>query len=279
MRGAGMIELTVRAGLGNRMREIDSGLALSRAANKRLKVYWLKNKNLNCPYDRLFEPIAGVRIVDIETSRKRALLSPSSLWYRIRKRARLRPVDLFLGNEEIRRYRDTGIDLASVVSKAKRCGIETFMRFYESVGYVDLKPKKEILREVERTMGSLEPGKLIGVHIRRGDNDAAIQVSPVEAFIERMQLEVDQDPEVSFYLATDDPVTETRVKECFPGRVLTRPKVFARNRAEGVRDALVDLLVLSRCRLILGSYWSSFSDTASELAGAKRETVRAKAVT
>jgi hypothetical protein len=274
-----MIELTVRAGLCNRMREIDCALALSRATNKRLKVYWLKNKNLNCPYEQLFEPIENVRIVDIEASRKRAFFRPRSIWYRIRKRARLRPVDLFLGNEEIRRYRDAGIDLASVVSKAKRCGIETFMRFYGSVGYDGLKPKKDILQEVERTIGSVDPGKLIGVHIRRGDNDAAIQVSPVEAFIERMQWEVEQDLEASFFLATDDPATEQRVKECFPGRVLTRPKVFARDRAEGVRDALVDLLVLSRCRLILGSYWSSFSDTASELAGARRETVRTKAAT
>ncbi len=275
-----MIELTVRAGLCNRMREIDSALTLSRVTNKRLKVYWLKNKNLNCPYGQLFEPIEGVRIVDIESSRKRAFGSPSSLWYRIRKRARLRPVDLFLGNEEIRRYRDAGTDLASVVSQAKRCGIETFMRFYGPAPcYDDLKPKKEILRQVEGTIGGLAPAKLIGVHIRRGDNDAAIQVSPVEAFIERMRLEVDQDPEVSFFLATDDPATERRVKECFPGKVLTRAKVLARDRPEGVRDALVDLLVLSRCRLILGSYWSSFSDTASELAGAKRETVRAKAAT
>jgi hypothetical protein len=275
----GLIELTVRAGLCNRMREIDSALALARAANKGLRVYWLKNKNLDCPYGQLFAPIPGVRIIDIETSRKKAFLSPASLWYRVRKRAHLWPVDLFLGNEEIRRYRDAGIDLASVVSKAKRCGIETFMRFYRSAGYVDLKPRAEIMREVEKTIGRLDPGGLIGVHIRRGDNAAAIQVSPVEAFRERMQREVDEDPQATFFLATDDPATERQMKERFPGKVVTRPKVFARDRPEGVRDALVDVLVLSRCRLILGSYWSSFSDTASELAGAKRETVRVPAAT
>lgn len=274
----GVIELTVRAGLGNRMREIASGLALSKAANKRLKVYWLNNKNLNCPYERLFEPIDGVRIASIETNRRRALLSPRSLLYRVRKKLRLRPFDLFLGNVEIHRYKDEGVDLASVVSGARRCGIETFMRFYGSPPSFDaLRPKRDIQEEVESTIGTLDTTKLIGVHIRRGDNEAAVQVSPLEAFIVRMQEEIERDPEASFFLATDDPATEQTVKESLPGRVLARPKVFARDRAEGVRDALVDLLVLARCRLILGSYWSSFSDAASELRGARRETVRAKA--
>ena len=59
----------------------------------------------------------------------------------------------------------------------------------------------------------------------------------------------------------------------FPGGVVTRPKVFARDKASGVRDALVDLLLLSRCRLIIGSHWSSFSETAAELGGARLEIV------
>jgi hypothetical protein len=278
MKRAGVIELTVRAGLGNRMREIASGLALARAADKRLKVFWLNNKNLNCPYERLFEPIEGVRIVSIESNRRRALRSPRSLLYRVRKKLRLKPFDLFLGNVEIGRYKDEGIDLASVVSQTRRCGIETFMRFYGSVAcYDDLKAKEEILEEADRAISGVEQDKLIGVHIRRGDNEAAIQVSPVEAFIERMQEEISQDPGAIFFLSTDDPETEQAVKDSFPGKVLTRPKVFARNQTEGVRDALVDLLVLSKCRLILGSYWSSFSDAASELSGARRETVRIRA--
>lgn len=74
-------------------------------------------------------------------------------------------------------------------------------------------------------------------------------------------------------LATDDPAIEYAIKERFPDRVVVRPKVFARDKAAGVRDALVDLLLLSRCRRILGSHWSSFSETAAEIGGIDLEIV------
>jgi hypothetical protein len=112
------------------------------------------------------------------------------------------------------------------------------------------------------------------VHIRRGDNSASIQVSPLELFLERMRIEVERESETRFFLATDDAATEQTVKERFPGRVTTRDKSFARNRARGVQDALVDLLVLSKCSLILGSYWSSFSQTAAEMGRGTLEIVR-----
>jgi hypothetical protein len=56
-----------------------------------------------------------------------------------------------------------------------------------------------------------------------------------------MRDELEQDPEVSLFLATDDPETGQRVKSCFPRKVLTRAKVLARDRADGVRDALIVL--------------------------------------
>jgi hypothetical protein len=117
-------------------------------------------------------------------------------------------------------------------------------------------------------------GRIVGVHIRRGDNDASIQVSPLDSFLKRMQREVEQDPATHFFLATDDQPTERAVTDTFLGRVTTRGKDLARNRTAGVQDALVDLLVLSKCSLILGSYWSSFSQTAAEMGGVELEIVR-----
>ena len=41
-----------------------------------------------------------------------------------------------------------------------------------------------------------------------------------------------------------------------------------------IKDALIDLYGLSRCRLILGSYWSSFSETAAAIGGSELLIVR-----
>lgn len=272
-----MIELRVSTGLCNRMRAIASALALSRAAKQPLTVYWFDTRALNCPYKRLFEPIDGVEVVGVGTGRLRAPLSPGAL--RLRSAERRMPYDLFLSGEKIEELRAQGVDLATAVAQAKRCGIETYGRFYGSPPYYeDLKPRQDLLSAAEETVARMAAGsgagRVVGVHIRRGDNGASIQVSPLELFLERMWREVDQDPEARFFLATDDPDTERTVMGEFPGRVTVRSKDFARDRAKGVKDALVDLLVLSKCSLVLGSYWSSFSQTAAEMGGGTLEIVR-----
>jgi hypothetical protein len=269
-----LIELRVHAGLCNRMRETASALALAEAAGQKLDVYWLKNKHLNCSFDRLFEPIKGVRVVSVETNRWRALLSPSSLYYRLKVvRA---PNDLFLGNEQILRYRADGVDMVPLVAAAKHCVIITYYSHFATLAHLELfRPKEDILAEAEAAMAGMDARSLVGVHIRGTDNAEAAERSPLEAFLTRMGQEVDRDPEVRFFLATDDPATERLVKERFPGQLATIPKEFARDKAAGVRAALVDLLVLSRCRWILGSHWSSFTNMAAELGGVQVEIVEA----
>jgi hypothetical protein len=265
-----LIELRVHAGLCNRMREMASAIALAKAAGQSLTVYWFRNKHLNCTFRRLFEPVEGVDVVDVYSSRVRGLFSVGSLRYRLRG-VRQR-VDMALVNETVEEARADGVDLVPLVAKAKRCVVITYYSLFDTRPYLGaFRPRPDILAEVDKAVTEIAPAGLVGVHIRGTDNLESTEHSPVESFLERMQIEVDRDPKVRFFLATDDPETECAVKERFPGRVLTRPKVFARDKAEGVRDALVDLLVLARCRLILGSYWSSFTNMAADLGGAQVE--------
>ena len=272
-----MIELRVNSGLCNRMRAMDSALALSRAAKQPLTVYWFNTGALNCSYSDLFEPIDGIEVVDVATGRLKSALDRGARCLRAADREM--PYDLFLSGDKIDELRGQGVDLAVPAAQAKRCGIETYGRFYGSPPfYSDFKPKEALLREAEKTLAIMMAdggsGKAVGVHIRRGDNSASVQVSPLELFLERMQAELNQDAQARFYLATDDPNTECMVVARFPGRVTIRAKDFARDRTKGVQDALVDLLVLSKCSLVLGSYWSSFSQTASEMGGGALEIVR-----
>jgi hypothetical protein len=257
------------------MRAISSALALSRAAGQPLKVYWFKTGALNCPYGKLFEPMPGVKVVDVSTGRLRSLVDPGSL--RLRVAGWRRPYDLFLSSDKMDELRAQGIDLADAAAKAKRCGVECYGPFYGSpASYEDLKPKQPLLDAAEKTLSGITAGghsRVVGVHIRRGDNDASIQVSPLDVFLQRMRREVSHDPEVRFFLATDDPCTERVVMSEFPGRVTTRSKDFSRERTRGAQDALIDLLVLSKCCQVLGSYWSSFSQTAAEMGGVALEIV------
>jgi hypothetical protein len=190
-----LIELRVHAGLCNRMREICSALALAEASGQSLVVYWLKNRYLNCSFSALFEPIEGVRVVDVETGRLRALLRPYSLHYRLRVvRA---PIDLFIGNEQVEQYRADGVDVVPLAAAAKHCVVITHHSLFETAPYLKvLRPKKGILALVEKEKSQLDIARCVGVHIRGTDNAEATEGSPLESFLERMRQEVDRDPAV-----------------------------------------------------------------------------------
>jgi hypothetical protein len=119
-------------------------------------------------------------------------------------------------------------------------------------------------REVERTV-SCFGDNTIGVHVRRGDNVRSIHYSPLGEFIRILRDEVAKDDNVQFYLATDCMDTERDLLECFKEKILSRPRELKRNSSQGIKDALIDMVCLSRTRKIYGSYWSSFSEVAAQI--------------
>jgi hypothetical protein len=107
---------------------------------------------------------------------------------------------------------------------------------------------------------------MIGIHIRRADNKLANSYSPIEDFKDHMKKEIDFDKNIKFFVATDDPQSENILKDMFPNKVVTHSKTsLDRNDPLAIQDAVIDLYCLANCRKLIGSYWSSFSDTASEI--------------
>ncbi|CAL1168269.1 unnamed protein product [Cladocopium goreaui] len=113
--------------------------------------------------------------------------------------------------------------------------------------------------ELQRRLWQLPRGT-VSVHIRRTDHAKAIARSPEELFWHTMES---YPQDVSFFLATDDPDVEERMKSRFGSRLLTAPKNLNRNSPTGIQDALIDLLLLSQGIEVLGSFKSSFSAMAS----------------
>ncbi len=91
-----------------------------------------------------------------------------------------------------------------------------------------------------------------------------------------MQRELEATPDTWFFLCTDDPEVAELLQARFPGRVLVLEKELSRDTQAGMEAALIDMLLLARCRRVLGSYWSSFSQIASEIGGTDLEIVGGK---
>lgn len=113
----------------------------------------------------------------------------------------------------------------------------------------------------------------IGVHIRRTDNVVSIEHSTNQGFMRAMDRALEADSKANFFLATDDAALKRELIEKYGDRIITQHAPVSRSSIEGMRDAVVDLWCLASASRIIGSYWSSFSDTAAELFDAPLEIV------
>ncbi|MEZ5582515.1 MAG: hypothetical protein R3F37_06960 [Candidatus Competibacteraceae bacterium] len=129
-------------------------------------------------------------------------------------------------------------------------------------------PQAHIQEQVQTFFSQLGERRLVGVHIRRGDQQVSRLLSPTDVFIAQMQNVLNEDREVGFVLATDEPAEAQRLAEVFPRRSLSVSKNYLpRNHPAAVETALVELLALAKTEFIIGSAGSSFSETAAELGG------------
>lgn len=258
-----MITLEATNGLCNRLRAIDGALALARAVSTGLRIVWARTEACGAPFAALFEPLPGASVVE------------RSLW----GNRLLRRVELFSGRHtRVIRDAEMGQLLASGYDFTRIAGepstfIQTYARFFPSprpfAGFV---PVASLAAEIDRLASSFA-APMLGIHIRRTDNARAIERSPTADFVERMQREVAANPGTRFFLATDSPEVQAELRQAFPGRVVTRARCFERTSTAGIRDAVADLYCLARTRRIIGSYFSSFSQTAAEIGGVPLEVV------
>ena len=242
-------------GLCNRMRAINSARILAKMRGQSLKVIWNVNAELGCPFEELFETSEDFTVRNIHS--KWDLVK---LFYQLTCKK--------LGNEEIRQKRTGGNlpdDFAS--SLPRHLYIATEEHFFVNHDYSCFMPTQEIQKRID-AICSRYGSHSVGVHVRRTDNGPAISKSSTQAFLASMQKQIDLHPDTMFYLATDDMQEEAALRNAFPGRIISNEtRDLSRSSITGIKDALLDLLCLSRTDLIIGSYFSSFTDIAADLRG------------
>lgn len=253
-------------GLGNRIRCLGPALELASRHDLAVTVIWEANRFLNCPYDRLFVRHPNIRRV--------VSLPFAEGLSRLLGRVLSATGYPYLDDKKIR---SGALDAASFAPRTLPTYIHSCYQFGppdSRLGHL-FPPAPEILRSVESFIPTGTP--LVGLHIRRGDNANASSFSPLELFVQAMESELRQNPESKFFLASDSPSTESELTERFgPGRILWRPKVLDRGAESGIVDAWIDLLLLSRCSKIYGSFYSSFSDIASRIGDCPLEVLRSE---
>jgi len=249
------------------MRALDSAIALSQRLDKPLYVLWRQDDDLNARFEDLFIAPESIRGISNVVLRGRSPLSAQLA-------AVLPPLfDKCIDQECVKSLRSQKYDFADLEGW-KTIFISTSSRFYDAESrFRDLVPSVALQQVIHSYARELE--NAVGVHIRRTDNVRSIEKSPTAKFIEQMEKEIQLDDRVRFFLATDSPAEEAHLKAIFSDRIVTHPKrSLNRNDSIAAQDALIDLFCLSRCRKLVGSYWSSFSDTAGDINGIPRVIIR-----
>lgn len=244
-----MIYVEPRAGLSNRMRVIASAYNLSKKYNTKMIVLWRVSKGLNASFYSLFKPIKNLEVK--ESKHKLSILFALCA---IKANRYYKNISM---NTDIGR-------LEKNLEQGKDVYICTVHQFSD-VGHYDIfHPIESIERKAQYLIDKITDDT-IGVHIRRTDNTKAIERSPVELFTKRMDEKMKNCLHVSFYLATDSGEINKYLKNRYKERILSAANIkLERSSQEGMEGALIDLICLSKCKVILGSYYSSFSEIAAE---------------
>jgi len=293
-------------GLANRMKAIDSLIRMTSEINSDIEtgvfedsnveahnissrndnvfesyIVWFENNHLNCPFERIFEPISvpyiSIRNANItdylinDRPRKKNLFAPS-LFQKVIYNASIHENDVTIKAK-------SGFDFKEWAITNKKTILSSCVRFYDhdyTSNYSNFRPTEELRKRIDEIC-SIFSSRTIGIHIRRTDHNISISKSPTSLFIDRMKQEILLDNNVRFYLASDSQEVKKELLDEFgDDRIITSNKLVTRNTSEGIEDAVVELYVLSRTNKIIGSFGSTYSYLAAEIGGIALEIIESK---
>ncbi len=260
------------AGLGNRLLAMTSAYELSRKLGKQLLFLWKREIGCAIRSEDLFE-IAVPTVEISEMGWKNGVLENLNS-NRMKRRYR-KAADRFIECDEIADWKREGgfARVEEMVAREPVSYIKSYTNLCEirKESFSFLKPAPEVLERGGRVFSKISHDT-VGVHIRRTDHAEARANSPLSLFLEKMKAEGEQ---TDFYVTTDDPSVIEELKGHFPADrlIVYEEKVLDRDSKTGIQDALVDMLCLSKCRKILGSYQSTFSLIPSIMGGTELEMV------
>ena len=260
------------AGLGNRLLAMTSAYELSKKLGKELMIVWKREVGCAIRSNELFE--MSVPVIDISEMGWKNGIFENMNSNRMKKKDR-GMADRFFECEEIADAKAEGgfEKVRLMVAQEPVSYIKSYTNLCEITAdsFSFLKPAPEVLARGNRVFSRISD-KTVGVHIRRTDHVDATKNSPLAIFIEKMRTEM-EGRDTDFYVTTDDVTAIEELKQHFPAEklIVYEDKVLDRDSKTGIQDALVDMLCLSKCRKILGSYQSTFSLIPSIMGQAELE--------
>ena len=266
-------------GLANRMRAVASAVTLMRRVQGAVSAIWFQDWALNAPFNALFQPLE----VDGVTMRE-ATFCDRIVYDRPRKKnlylPRLFQKLLFthaLYEKSITPLRLQHFDFEKWAAQGN-CYLASYTNFlpydYDLLRQLFV-PQPEIMAMIEQNIQQFSK-RTIGLHIRRTDNIASIQQSPLELFLQAVEKELTYDPNTTLFLATDSEEVKAEFLKRYGNQVITAKEKSDRDSIAGIKGGIIDMYTLAKTQKIYGSFQSSFSELAAQLGDIPLEILQVK---
>jgi hypothetical protein len=249
---------TCSSGLGNRLLMLAGSQRIAELTHRKFALYWPVNEALGCSFNELF-------------TNRFEMVAEADLAHILKTNFNIKVYNAWRTDGPMYRaiQRDGDPDAHIVIIKGwsdPRFEGET----HSAEADAELRRRLRELRPVPQIEAAVKEfvflPATIGVHVRRGDDLAEFNKSRDEHFFRMMHGILERCPETTFFLATDVAATERRFQAEFGSALLCAPKTWApRDELQGVREGLIDLLLLARTAGIIGTNYSSFSQTAARM--------------
>ncbi len=266
---SGSVTISPMGGLANRMRAILSARALAKDAGASLRVLWNVSHELGCEPQWLFHTAnwdfdwkatsANIHHWLWKPAGKGNFFIPAA-WQAYRFSRHIHDhshlLSQALSREQLIEAAQSSLYITSGLN---------FYPYPASDAAQLFVPTEQIEVMVDEKLEPMLACKKIGIHIRRTDNSQSILLSPDHLFSEMIQKQILTDRSSIFYLATDSNEVKQKLTHEFGCRIVTSPNEACRSSRQGIMEAWAEMLVLSRMDLIIGSFYSSFSEMAAQI--------------
>ena len=259
---------TSQGGLSNRIKCLISSMKIADKTNRKLLLFWSKDKSCNCNFKDLFEN--KIKEISKEDLKKIIITKKYEIYQDSLKNFKNKKKFILIDNAKLLGFlgKDIYIRFNEIPKEIK----EGVLKYFKK-----LKIKKGILKKVQNFSKRFNKNT-VGIHARKGDfkilKSGIGIVSTNEKFFEKIKEIIEKNSKVKFFLSTGCKDTEKKYIKKFGKKIiLFNKKTRKREEENSVQEAFIDLLLLSKTKVILGTYGSTFSETAWWLNNCKSELI------
>ena len=251
-------------GLCNRLFFINSMNKYARENELSLECVWLMNEELYINVYDLFDidsDIISIKIYDT----KKILPWIYQFFYKIFRRLNIFLINQlkFYDRKDIEKSNESFI--ANISTHHIVTGCQSFYNEYTENIFVI---KDKYYKKADGVMLNCEKKKLVSIHVRRTDHSDAIKFSSDDKIYAIIEKEIKNKNKV--FIACDDLNFKKKLVDIYGDCIITQ-NVLSVNRDSSIsiEYALIDLICLSRGKVLYGSYNSTFSLFAAYLGGSR----------